>query len=91
MIGLKNMRKLKKLTKYEITWVDIQSDDSAWMDEDQIQKHNVALCKDICYIYSRTNDKIITFSSYSYDPDCGFSYGGVNAFPTGCIKEIKKL
>lgn len=84
-------KSIKKPERYEITWEDIQSDEDAWLDEEGIKNHDVALCKDICYIYSKTEHKIITYTSYSYDDDGSCSYGGVTAFPTGCIKEIKKI
>lgn len=76
---------------YEITWVDIQSDEDAWVSEEDIKEHDVALCKDICYIYSDKNNKLITYTSYSVDSDGSVSYGGVCAFPKGCIKRIRKL
>ena len=91
MHGSKDMKKFKKHQPYEITWVDIQSDDTAWVDNDEIQKQDVAVCKDVCYIYSKTDDKLIAYTSYSYDNDGNISRGGITAFPAGCIKEIKKL
>ena len=83
--------KNNKYEKYEITWVDIQSDESAWVDEEDIKNHDVAYCKDICYIYSNKDNKLITFSSYRIDSNGNTSYGGVNAFPKGCIKQIRKI
>jgi hypothetical protein len=86
------MKKLiKKHEPVEITWVDINADDSAWLPESDLQKHDVAQCKDVCYIYSQSNHKIITYSSYSYNVDGTIEFGGVCAFPKFCVKKIRKL
>jgi len=81
----------KKFIPYEITWYDINSSDGGWQTEDDIKNHEPAICKDVCYIYSVSDFKVVTFSSYNLHTDGNVDYGFLTSFPRGCIKEIRKL
>jgi len=77
--------------RVEITWYDINASDGGWITKEEIDSHNVALCKDICYIYRETADTIITFSSISSNGNDSYEFGFATAFPKGCIKSIREI
>ena len=93
MLGLNDMRKSMKndFKKVEITWQDINASDGGWITKEEMDNHDVAVCKDICYIYRETDDKIFTFSSINSNGNDSYEFGFASAFPKGCIKSIREL
>lgn len=77
--------------KVEIYWKDINSSDDTWISNSNIENHDVAYCKDIAYLYSQDDIKVITFSSYSYHDDGSFDVNNLVAYPRGCIERIEKI
>jgi len=93
MLGLNDMRKLMKndFKRVEITWWDINASDGGWITKEDMDNHDVAVCKDICYIYRETDDKIFTFSSISSNGGDSYEFGFATCFPRGCIKSIREI
>lgn len=88
------MAKQKSKKKYphvRITWHDICSSEEAWISEDQILEHDVAVCTDTGYIYKKTKDKLWLFTSYTTEDDGSLSVGGLTTLPLGCIKKIEVI
>ena len=50
-----------------IEWFDINATDGGWHSEEDIKKHEPAKCIDLCFIYSESDDRVITFSSCNCD------------------------
>ena len=74
-----------------IEWFDINATDGGWHSEEDIKKHEPAKCIDLCFIYSESDERVITFSSYNLHDDGAVEYGFITAIPTGCIRKITKL
>tara|TARA_R100000700_G_C3146633_1_gene126689 strand:- start:79 stop:342 length:264 start_codon:yes stop_codon:yes gene_type:complete len=73
-----------------LTWWDICQSEEAWIHEDDVLKHDIAICTDTGYIFKKTKTKLWLFTSFSEDKD-GLSVGGLTCFPIGCVKKIEYL
>jgi hypothetical protein len=85
MTSFKNKYKLVK-----ITWWDIKSSEKSWLNIDDVESEDIAICYDVGYLYKKTSEKLWLFTSYSTD-NSGTDVGGITCFPVACIKNIEVI
>ena len=88
------MNTLKKIIRFpylhvKLTWWDIQQSNEAWIEANDVVKNDIAVCKDVGYIFKKTKDKLYLFTSYSYDKEKNLTVGGLTVFPTKTIQKIE--
>ena len=76
--------------KVIISWLDINSCDSAWNSEQDLKDLVPAMCTTIGYLYEENKDWVKTFATYSFNSD-NLDVGDCCVIPRGCILSIKKL
>ena len=77
----------KKYYFYEIKWYDILGD-SGHAGTKEFDNMKPALMTTTGYVYSTDHTHLPTFASYDENEE---SFSDRNVFPTGCIKEMKKI
>ena len=77
--------------KVIISWLDINSCDSAWNTEDDLKELVPATCTTIGYLYEENKDWVKTFATYSFNSDSTLDVGDAVVIPRGVILSIKKL
>ncbi len=76
--------------KVIISWLDINSCDSAWNTEQDLKDLVPAMCTTIGYLYEENKDWVKTFATYSFNSD-SLDVGDCVVIPRGVILSIKKL
>ncbi len=76
--------------KVIISWLDINSCDSAWNTEEDLKNLVPAMCTTIGYLYEENKDWVKTFATYSFNSD-SLDVGDCVVIPRGVILSIKKL
>ena len=76
--------------KVIISWLDINSCDSAWNTEEDLKNLVPAMCTTIGYLYEDNKDWVKTFATYSFNSD-SLDVGDCVVIPRGVILSIKKL
>ena len=76
--------------KVIISWLDINSCDSAWNSEQDLKDLVPAMCTTIGYLYEENKDWVKTFATYSFNSD-SLDVGDCVVIPRGVILSIKKL
>ena len=76
--------------KVIISWLDINSCDSAWNTEEDLKDLVPAMCTTIGYLYEENKDWVKTFATYSFNTD-SLDVGDCVVIPRGVILSIKKL
>ena len=76
--------------KVIISWLDINSCDSAWNSESDLKDLVPAMCTTIGYLYEENKDWVKTFATYSFNSD-SLDVGDCVVIPRGVILSIKKL
>jgi hypothetical protein len=76
--------------KVIISWLDINSCDSAWNTEEDLKDLVPAMCTTIGYLYEENKDWVKTFATYSFNSD-SLDVGDCVVIPRGVILSIKKL
>ena len=77
--------------KVIISWLDINSCDNAWNNEDDLKDLVPATCTTIGYLYEENKDWVKTFATYSFNSDSTLDVGDAVVIPRGVILSIKKL
>ena len=77
--------------KVIISWLDINSCDNAWNNEDDLKELVPATCTTIGYLYEENKDWVKTFATYSFNSDSTLDVGDAVVIPRGVILSIKKL
>jgi hypothetical protein len=77
--------------KVIISWLDINSCDSAWNTEEDLKDLVPATCTTIGYLYEENKDWVKTFATYSFNSDSTLDVGDAVVIPRGVILSIKKL
>ena len=76
--------------KYRVEWLDI-SGETGWGSEDTIRKMEPQVATTEGYLFYEDNDRVITFATYYYNDEEGYTFRDRNVFPRGCIKSIRKI
>lgn len=74
-----------------IEWIDCNSSDGGWYSKEDVEKHDVTKCVDLCFIYKQDDIRTVTYASYNYSEDGIMDYGFLSAIPTSWITKITKL
>ncbi len=78
--------------KVIISWLDINSCDSAWNTEEDLKELVPAMCTTIGYLYEDNDNFIKTFATYSIDPITNeMDVGDAVVIPKGVIIKLQKL
>ena len=81
------MKKFEKYDRLYVKWIDSYSDNSGWIDEEDISEENHFI-ESLGFFYKQTKDFLIIVHSRGLEDT---DVMGVLNIPLGCIKEIKKL
>jgi len=79
--------KKKKYFLYSIKWLDILGD-SSHADAEEFSKMQPAKMITQAYVFSKDKKYVRTFASYDENEE---SFSDRNVFPTGVIKEMKRI
>lgn len=77
--------------KVIISWLDINSCENAWNNEEDLKDLVPATCTTIGYLYEDNKDWVKTFATYSFNSDSTLDVGDAVVIPRGVILSIKKL
>ena len=86
---LSNKKKFK-YKRVKIYWIDIVSNPE-WMSLDKAKDQVYSFCEDTGYLLYKDQNKLIIFSSHSFDDDGELTVGNTTVYPRSVVKKIEVL
>ena len=76
--------------KYRVEWLDI-SGETGWASEETTKKMKPQVAVTEGYLFYEDDETVITFATYYYNDEEGYTLGDRNVFPKGCIRSLKRI
>ena len=91
----KDTLNIEKTPMVRVTWVDARDMESGWLEIKDIINAPLALCQDVGWMVTNTDEKVVIMRSFSEEKDAfgklDQNGGGGTAIPKGWIKKIEYL
>ena len=81
---------IKKVPMVRVTWLDARDTETGWLPIKDILEAPLAVCQEVGWMVTNTNEKIVIMRSWCMDKDDNHG-GGAIAIPKGWVNKIEYL
>jgi len=81
---------ITKVPMVRVTWLDARDTETGWLPIKDILNAPLAVCQEVGWLVTNTNEKIVVMRSFCIDKDDNHG-GGAIAIPKGWVTKIEYL
>lgn len=81
---------ITKCPMVKVTWLDARDMETGWLPVREIMDAPLAVCQDVGWMVTNTDDKVVIMRSFCIDKDDNHG-GGAIAIPKGWVTKIEYL
>lgn len=81
---------ITKCPMVKVTWLDARDMETGWLPVKDIMDAPLAVCQDVGWMVTNTDDKVVIMRSFCIDKDDNHG-GGAIAIPKGWVTKIEYL
>ena len=81
---------ITKCPMVKVTWLDARDMETGWLPIKDIMDAPLAVCQDVGWMVTNTDDKVVIMRSFCIDKDDNHG-GGAIAIPKGWVTKIEYL